>query len=149
MKPVTPSGGCSGLMLGIGIGIGSFREGILNEDNRQDVLRRLRVETQRLDIGVRVHVEVQRRLRRPDFDLRAPIGDVRARHRTRIDVEDVTDFRGELPARNAGRCPAASGMRSVGIGISRNRLGMTSGIMPNMAYLAMINATRASGGMAG
>ena len=53
-------------------------------------------EGQRLDIGVRVHIDVERRLRHADFDLRPPIGDVRPRRRAGIEVEDVADVVGEL-----------------------------------------------------
>src|SRR6185312_11104359 len=69
---------------------------ILDEDDRQHALGRIEGEAQRLDIRQRVHVEVERRLRYADLDLGPEVGDVRARHRTGLDVEDVAHVLGQL-----------------------------------------------------
>ncbi len=45
--------------------------------------------------------------------------------------------------------PFCAGILSIGIGTSGNRIGIGSGIMPNGAYFAHSNATRASIGIAG
>ena len=45
--------------------------------------------------------------------------------------------------------PCCDGIWSIGIGDVEQHLGITSGTMPNTAYLARISATRASIGIAG
>ena len=68
----------------------------MNKDDRQSRVAAVKSETERLDIGVRVHVVVQRRLRHADFYLRSPVRDVRPRCWTRIDVKNVAGVIGEL-----------------------------------------------------
>ena len=121
---------------------------VLNEDDRQHALGGIEAEAQRLDVGVRVHVDIERRLRHADFDLRPEVGDVGARHRAGLDVEDVAQLVGQL-VDICRSVPCCAGILSIGIGTSANSSGITSGISPNAAYLAQINATRASIGIAG
>ena len=68
---------------------------LLMIDDGDAVFFLVELEVQALDVGVGVHVGVERRLRRADFDLRTPIGFADAGHRAGIDVEDVADLVGE------------------------------------------------------
>src|ERR1043165_998872 len=60
-------------------------------------MRSIEVEAQRLDIGHRVHVVVERGLRHTHFYFRSPVSDVRSRRWSRIDVKNVTDIIGKAP----------------------------------------------------
>ena len=54
-------------------------------------------EAQRLDIGLRIHVHVERRLRHRNADIRAEIGNVLAERGARLDVEDEAVVIGDAP----------------------------------------------------
>ena len=115
---------------------------ILDKHHRQDPLARIEIEIQRLDVGMRVHVEIERRLRHADFYLRAEISDVGARRRAGFDIENVTDFVSHL-AQILKIGALMRGNRPVGSGKSIKIDGIAMGRMPNMAYLAQITITRA------
>ena len=103
-------------------------------------------EVQALDVGVRVHVDVERGLHRPHLDLRPPVSCADAGQRTRR--RDRTRIR-RWSARERMYCrsvPCWLGIWSIGRGTSIMTLGMISGMTPNRAYFASISATRASAG---
>ena len=64
------------------IGDGHLRQGILNQhDGAGRSSPTVEGEAQRVDVRMRIHVDVQRGLRHADLDLRPPVGRVHARHR--------------------------------------------------------------------
>ena len=76
-------------MFGIGTGIGDRVKWFwINTTGRAHLLAGIEIEIQRLDVGMRVHVEIERGLRHADFDIRAEVSDVcpasgRARYKKR------------------------------------------------------------------
>ena len=86
-----PAAACSGLRLGIGIGMGTRVIWFWMKTMGNTPLVGSKAEIERLDIGMGVHVDAERRLQRADFDLRPEVGDVGQRHLARLDVEHYAD----------------------------------------------------------
>ena len=145
---ISPSGGFSGVIGGIGIGNADAGLLVVDVDDRNLVLLLIEGEMQALDVGVGVHVGAQRRLHRADLDLRSPIGLADAGHRSGIDVEDVADLlRQVADVFQVGALLA--GNLVDGDRHTIRMLGMISGMTPKIAYFSSSSATRASAGQAG
>ena len=104
---ISPSGGLSGEMGGMGMGMEhQFPHCYI--DDGDAIFFLVELEVQALHVGIRVHVRVERRLGRADLDLRTPVRFAHPGDWARIDIEDVADLIGEKT--NIGEvCPLLGG----------------------------------------
>ena len=92
----TPKGGCSGLRLGIGIGIGTRVSWFWMKTTGSTPLVGSKEKLSDSTLVSASMSTLSAGCGTPTLDLRPEIGDVGARHRPGLDVEDVAHLLGEI-----------------------------------------------------